>query len=241
MNTVPAAHGLNRNQLKNIAVAAMILDHVGVFLIPGAGIFYLFCRTIGRLTAPVMCFFLAEGFHHTSSRKNYALRLLLFAIISQFLYAFLHGGLFHANLNVLFTLLISFFVLAVRHSTAPPAVKWTFTALLLVLSITGDWGAVAPLWVLCFDLFRSSRRRQLTAFALIAGADLLYILTTDLTSGSVWYLHLWEAGLFLFIPLILLYNGQRGSGGAFGKWFFYMIYPLHFVIIILIMHIPVLP
>lgn len=241
MSDWTAAHGLNRNQLKNIAVAAMILDHVGAFLIPGSGVLYLLCRTIGRLTAPVMCFFLAEGFHRTSSRKNYALRLFLFAVISQFPYAFLHGGLFHANLNVLFTLLISFCVLAARHSTAPPAIKWTFTALLLVLSISGDWGVVAPLWVLCFDLFRGSRRRQLTAFALIAGADLLYIVTADLTGGLAWHLHLWEAGLFLFIPLILLYNGQRGSGGAFGKWFFYIIYPLHFGIIILIMHIPVLP
>ncbi len=234
----PAVRGLNRNQLKYLAAAAMALDHVGAFLIPESGVLYLFCRTVGRLAAPVMCYFLAEGFYHTSSRKKYALRLLVFAILSQIPYAFLHGGLFRSNLNMLFTLLIAFGILTVQESALRPPAKWAVTALLLVLSAAGDWGVIAPLWVLCFDWFRGSRVRQAAAFALIAGVDLIFLISMDLLDGAAWYLHLWEAGLFLFIPLILLYNGQRGAGGAFGKWFFYVFYPLHLLLIWLAQHIP---
>ncbi|MBR0402610.1 MAG: hypothetical protein IJH73_08910, partial [Lachnospiraceae bacterium] len=67
-------HSMNRAQLKYLAVLAMIVDHIGVFLLsayaPGAGAaagiagggiagmtaLYVFCRVFGRLTAPFMCF-----------------------------------------------------------------------------------------------------------------------------------------------------------------------------------------
>ena len=111
---------LDRTTLKYIAVIAMILDHIGVFLlsayapgaaaagiaaVSGSGIvlggmtaggvlsaLYVICRFLGRLTAPIMCFFLAEGFAKTSSRRRYVIRLLVFALISQVPYALAHHG-----------------------------------------------------------------------------------------------------------------------------------------------------
>lgn len=231
MKLKPAVRCLNRNQLKYIAAAAMAIDHIVAFFFPLSGGFYIVCRVIGRLTAPIMCYFLAEGFYYTSSRKNYALRLFAFALIAQPAYAFVHGLLAPVNLNVLFTLLLSFCMLAVWEEVRQPLLRWALAALLIALSACGDWGITAPLWVLCFHLFRGNRARQMTAFALIAGADLVQIVLTNLLDGFVWYLNLWEAGLFLFIPLMLLYNGQRGGGGPFSKWFFYVFYPAHLLAI----------
>ena len=74
---------LNRNAVKYIAVFAMLLDHIAWtfldFSTPTAQIFHI----VGRTTAPVMCFFLAQGYEHTRSFKKYALRLFVFAVISE--------------------------------------------------------------------------------------------------------------------------------------------------------------
>ena len=33
------------------------------------------------------------------------------------------------------------------------------------------------------------------------------------------------------LALLRLYNGQRGRGGRFGKWFFYILYPAHLLVL----------
>lgn len=104
--------GLNRNAMKYIAIAAMLIDHIGMMFVPVTTPLGVLCRVIGRLTAPVMCLFIAEGYRHTHSRLQYALRLLLFAVISQFPYAYLHyGTILSFDFNVLFTLLAGFITL----------------------------------------------------------------------------------------------------------------------------------
>jgi len=56
--------GLNRNHMKYIALIAMFIDNIVIFLnpttIPSLAL-YALMRTFGRLTGPIMCFFLAEG------------------------------------------------------------------------------------------------------------------------------------------------------------------------------------
>ena len=75
--------GLNSNTLKLLAVVAMICQHVTIFFIPTTNPLYypLFC--FGMITAPIMCFFIAEGYYHTHSRRKYPERLLLGAVISH--------------------------------------------------------------------------------------------------------------------------------------------------------------
>ena len=57
--------GLSRNQLKLIAITAMVCDHLAWgfldFMSPLAQILHV----IGRFTLPIMCFFIAEGFRRT--------------------------------------------------------------------------------------------------------------------------------------------------------------------------------
>ena len=71
-------NGLDRNRIKYIALIAMLIDHFAMFFlshsIAQASVsriaLYSFMRVIGRLTAPIMIYFLVEGFIHTSSRKK---------------------------------------------------------------------------------------------------------------------------------------------------------------------------
>ena len=66
---------MNRNQLKTLAAAAMLLDHIALAFLPQTGAAYFMLRFFGRITGPVMAFFVAEGYIYTSNVKRYALRL----------------------------------------------------------------------------------------------------------------------------------------------------------------------
>ena len=62
---------LTGNQLKLIAAAAMLLDHMGILLFPRITIF----RILGRLAYPVFAFMIAEGCRYTRNKLRYFLML----------------------------------------------------------------------------------------------------------------------------------------------------------------------
>ena len=79
---------LDSNMLKLIAIVAMTADHIAWLLFPGypAEPLPIILHIIGRLTCPVMCFFIAEGYHYTHDVKKYTARLFVLAVISHFAY-----------------------------------------------------------------------------------------------------------------------------------------------------------
>ena len=111
------SRGLTRDAIKMIAMLTMFFNHFShVFLTAGT---YPaeFLKGIGYFTAPVMCYFLVEGFYKTSSRRAYAKRLFVFALVSQMPY-FLAFNREAAVLNMMFSLLFSFLILCVFHGEA---------------------------------------------------------------------------------------------------------------------------
>ena len=81
---------LSSNQIKVIAIIAMTLDHIAWLLFPGypSSPLPLILHIIGRITCPVMCYFVAEGYHYTKDIQKYTRRLFVFAFISHFAYIF---------------------------------------------------------------------------------------------------------------------------------------------------------
>ena len=111
------SRGLTRDAIKMIAMLTMFFNHFShVFLTAGT---YPaeFLKGIGYFTAPVMCYFLVEGFYKASSRRAYAKRLFVFALVSQVPY-FLAFNREAAGLNMMFSLLFSFLILCVFHGEA---------------------------------------------------------------------------------------------------------------------------
>jgi hypothetical protein len=87
--------------LSLVAAITMVIDHVGSALLPSVPVL----RVIGRIAFPLYCMGIVQGCIHTKNHLKYALRLLLFALISQPAYML---GLNHSlkELNVIFTLLL---------------------------------------------------------------------------------------------------------------------------------------
>ena len=222
----------------------MLLDHIAhvfskVFQNYSWG--YALCfvfRFFGRITAPVMCWFLIQGFVHTSSRKNYAIRLLIFTLVAQIPYSLVRtDASLMASLSVIYTLLVSFLMLCVLESKLEALPKWIMVIVLMVLSIFGDWAIFAPLMVLFFYFFRDNRKRLILFYSLAAAMVVLTDITILLLKHYYWYHELWQLGMFLFIPLLLLYNGEPGSRHPFHKWFFYVFYPAHLLVLWGIAHL----
>ena len=71
--------GLSAMTLKYIAMATMLVDHMGYVLFP----WILWLRCVGRIAFPIFAFQIAEGCIRTHDRRRYALRLLLFAVLTE--------------------------------------------------------------------------------------------------------------------------------------------------------------
>jgi hypothetical protein len=181
-----------------------------------------------------MCFFIAEGFYHTRSKTKYGIRLGAFALISQVPYTFFERGtLLTSKLitdwNMIFTLFIGFCALLAYENITNKPVKWLVVTLLCAVSFFGDWRLIAPLWIVCFYLFRNNRRKRFIAFGVLAIVEIISCMPFIISRGEIW-----QAGVLLVIPLLLLYNGEKGGNGAFHKWLFYWFYPLHFLVLVFI-------
>ena len=239
--------GLSGFALKYIAMVSMICDHAnflvirrGIFapytaadgsiLIPAeasAGILlaqkvYGIFEILGHIGFPIFIFLLTEGFLHTRSRKRYLMTLAVFAVLTEPVYDLAHYGVLWdpALQNVLFTLTVSAALLWVldgieaRFGSAPGK-RWSLTAAAVVLAggaallLRGEYvflgtTAAALLWLL----------RKRGAWRLLGLAPLVIV--------SPW--------CALAAPVLALYNGQRGRLGW--KYFFYVFYPAHFLVLL---------
>ncbi|MDD6011668.1 MAG: TraX family protein [Oscillospiraceae bacterium] len=223
---------LTRNALKYIAVAAMLIDHIGLLFVPITTPLGTAMRVIGRFTAPTMCMLLAEGYSHTSSKAKYALRLLIFALISQFPYTYmLYGELRFDKFSMITTLFLCFVMLICTEKIKYTVLKALAVIVTIALSSRCDWGIVAPMWVLTFYFCRDSKAKTAVFYSLCCLFWLFRCMLNTVDQGRLWTEALWQAGVFSLLPVIFLYHGEPGKKNAFSKWFFYIFYPLHILIL----------
>ena len=147
--------GLSATALKLIAVAAMTGDHLGWAFLPNASAAGVLVHLLGRITMPVMCFFIAEGYRCTRSVPRYALRLFFCALASAIPYSYYQTGeLFSNPFSVLYTLLLGLLAIWACDRIPQPFLRAAVLLGLFLLSVPGDWGAYAVGWCLIFFLLR---------------------------------------------------------------------------------------
>lgn len=220
--------GISGSTLKIIAIIIMLIDHFGAAVLNRgvlrtqavtantelyADIRQLnhVIRLIGRPAFPIFCFLLVEGFLHTRNSRKYALRLFLFALISEIPFDLAICGTLvtFSHQNVYFTLLIG--LLVMMASDRLPKKNWIQLFIFALGLAAGallrtDYGWKGVFLIEILYLLRYDRKYQC-----IAGAIAIS----------------WEpAGALAFLP-VLAYNGERGISL---KYFFYLFYPVHLLI-----------
>lgn len=234
---------LNANQIKVLAIAAMTIDHIAWMVFPGypRDPLPLIMHIIGRITCPIMCYFIAEGYHHTKHIDRYTCRLYLFAIISHFAYRFasmdfsgwdffipFRDGNILNQTSVMWPLAWGLVMLRVTDSSAirKPWIKTLLILLICFITFPSDWSCVASLCILAMGTNRGKFNVQMSWMVFyVAIYALVYFFAIDRVYGLL------QLAVVLSIPILNLYNGQRGKGGRFMKWLFYLYYPLHLALI----------
>lgn len=226
--------GLNANQLKLIAIVAMTLDHLTWTLFPGYSTewFVILFHIIGRLTAPIMWFFIAEGYHYTHDVKKYAGRLFLLAAISHFAYNFCFGISFipcqttiFNQTGVVWSLAWGLVLLYIHDKKAwNPWLKIFITILICLITFPSDWSCIATMAILAIGTNRGNFKKQMAHMMLWTMMyAIVYFIFIDKVYAVI------QLFTCLTIPLLRLYNGKRGTFKGMGK-LFYIYYPLHLFI-----------
>lgn len=236
--------GFNAFQLKIWMALWMVLDHL--YYIPGLipDTLTLIFHMLTRCVAVWFAFAAVEGFIYTRSRLRYMLRLFLWAGI-MFLgnallnYLFQDKGVYIHN-NIFFTLAVGILVLYILFydSDQPASVQMPLPlgariVLALIPFIGGALGGeggmiIIPFMVITFACRNHPKWRNglyvILAILLFASSFVGYD-TAAATVEMMLYNCDW---LFLLVlPLIYLYNGERGPNTRFSKYFFYVFYPAH--------------
>lgn len=227
-------NGLTSNQLKLIAIAAMTLDHLTWTLFPGYSTewFVILFHIIGRLTAPIMWFFIAEGYHYTRNIKKYAARLFILAAISHFAYNFCFGISFipfqttaFNQTGVVWSLAWGLVLLYIYDKKTWKSWQKTFiTIIICLITFPSDWSCIATLAILAIGTNRGNFKKQMAHMMFYTTMyAAVYFIFIDKVYAFI------QLGTCFTIPLLWLYNGKRGSFKGIGK-LFYIYYPLHLFI-----------
>ncbi len=229
MKRINFRDGISQNQLKMIALLSMTVDHIGVILFPKI----LLLRIIGRLAFPIFAFSLYEGAKYTRHPLRYLLRMLGLGLLCTLVY-YLYDGRLYGNVLITFSLSLCM-LLSLRWWREHPGRRWT-GALLMAgsLSVTvvvcrliyvdyGFVGCVLPLFAAVCDLppVEPPAKRQWHGYPLVGFAVGLVMLSAQ-QGGPQYY-------CLLALPLLWLSGHRRGKARM--KYFFYLYYPLHLLVL----------
>lgn len=187
----------------------------------------------------IFAFLLAEGVQHSSSKRLYFRRLLVFAVISEFPYDLLFCGTIWdtSRQSVMITLLIGFIVLCAAEQIRKKFDNMILTGLvLLIFGAAGTWlawylkaemGLYGILLIVFFYISLNVTYTRL--MELIFFVVFLYYVPADnyfnIMINDLYYSIPDKSFAILAVIAILFYNGKRGPNSLALKTAFYVFYP----------------
>ncbi|MBQ3842864.1 MAG: hypothetical protein II820_09255 [Ruminiclostridium sp.] len=243
---------LDRDAVKYIAIFIMFWGHLFAWLTLMRGLAinndpYLVMPLWQNLLShaslicpPVMFFMITDGYKYTRDRKKYALRLLILACITQpfdwLVWVPVHGWW---TANVIFTLLFGLLAIMAWESGLK---KWQRVTLVILCSlatllIQSDWEIFGVPLIFFLHFYRDKPKKRLAAFSIIIaiwkGLGFFWQIlggTFDFTAVFNGVMDILFVMLGYLLPAVFC-NGKKGKHPVFAKWFFYVFYPLHYLII----------
>lgn len=226
---------LSALDLKLLAMAAMLVDHMGYLLFPTA----MWMRYVGRLAFPIFAFQVAEGWYRTRDCRRYFLRLALCGLLSEIPFDLaISGQLIDPGYqNVLWTFCIAAAALwaadALQERLRLPlplaALPAAGAGYLLGEWMQADYFGPGVLTVLVFALCRQwhiGRLPELAAMLVING---WLLPSADMT---LWGVTLpVELLATAALPLIWLYRGRQGPHSPVLQGIWYAFYPAHLLLL----------
>lgn len=223
---------MSRNILKYITLLAMTLDHIAYYLYPELNGLYIISRFVGRITFPIMCLFIADGYKYTSSKGKYLTRLFICGIITQIPVCLIKGTIM-VDLNPVFSLIVGFLFLMTLNSTLKNLTKLLVCLLLIAISLLTDYWFLGIIYILGFYYFK--RNYQNTTIIMFTGyLILLFSLIITLSTVNLIIINgIINLGLFL-TPLFVQSGYKYKKEGQPKKYLYYFYYPIHLFVIYLI-------
>ncbi len=229
--------GISTFSLKLIAVLTMFIDHFSIVFLADHQKLYLTGRTIGRLSFPIFCFILVEGFFYTKNRLKHGILLGIFALISEVPYDLLYGSVFDLERqNVFFSLFIGYMMIWGLDFITSSVVNYPqklldkigslrldsfmelvvmSVAFLMAYFIKCSYSYAGIMLILCFYVFRKYHIGRLVANVIF-------------NIGMFGYSIQWFGALSAII--IAFYNNTPGRFKW--KYFFYLFYPVHILVLV---------
>lgn len=212
---------LSGNALKIIAAISMTLDHMGLMLFPKI----LFFRILGRLAMPIFAYMIAEGCKYTRNRRKYLGMVFGLGAVCQIVYWFVDHSLYF---SILITFSLSICIIyAMQHWKEKqdfPSCLVFAAAIAAVYGLNrvfeidyGFWGCMLPV----FAALPHKTKYDLYPVSILTLGLGLVLLSMDIGDIQIY-------SLFV-LPLLLAYSGKRGKWNL--KYFFYIFYPAHLVIL----------
>ena len=246
--------GFSGGFLKQIAAVTMLIDHItccfmervyidGVPFFQTAQSWYyldMAGRAIGRTAFPIFCFMITEGYVHTSNKIKYLGRLIVFGLISHypFNWVFFPSSA-NRHTGTMFTLALGFLSIWVIDTAASffpmnkdardrgTGSRWLNILINLVISLPA---VAAFCWI-------SEYIGSDYGYGGVMTVVILYLLreNKDLQGILGWaWLAFYNSFELYAIPGFFLNRCYNGSKGKQSKYFFYIFYPAHLLILFLI-------
>ena len=187
-------------------------------------------RFAGRVTGPVMAYFIAEGYRYTRSRRKYITRLILCAFFSWIPSSLFKYGAITVSFGAVYSLLLGLVAICVWDNKKIKGIlKPMLISTVVLLSYFGDWPIYIVIWCLVFHMFRDNALKKWTAYCMtgvIYCIESFYVAPVTVLAA---------AGVFIAPALIeCFYTSKQLCGSRKHRRFFYMFYPVHFLVLILI-------
>lgn len=213
--------------IKIIACVTMVLDHIKYAIPETEGIL---TNYFGRLAFPLYAFLLTEGYVHTKDLKKYYYRMIIFAIISQIpfmLFRTLVGE--WKMLNIMFTLLLGLVAITVYDKEKRKYISIPIIILLIMMGklLKVDYGWYGVTTVILLYMLKNYKSYIPFSYLLLL-IVYYYSRIKSFNFGTEIILYILFSWSSTFIMMI--YNGKEGKKL---KYFYYIFYPLHMIVIYL--------